>query len=205
MMKAVILVVLLLGVVAGFISSGLKSTVSVSRLADSRTSETSFQLAELYSGPAARYNGELIMPGLKQVATVAQAPPAGVRYGDVSTDGLPALVGGSLFVVLLAAAVPRFLAIGESAQSQQRTREISDKSNPYNSFVNKAGSKKSVVVGQKKKAGTPVKAAPAPVKSSSPFSFSFGKKATAPVPKAAPAPVKKSSPFSLSFGKPKGK
>ena len=176
--------------------SELSMTMSVSHLADS-----SLTLAELFSGPAAKYNGELVMPGLKQVTVAKAELPAGTRYGDVSAEGYPVLGSGLLLVVLLAAAVPYFLSIGESAQAQQRVREESDKTNPYNSFVNKSRTSTGVVVGAKK---TSPKSAPA-AKASSPFSLNFGSSKSAPTKPAAapvkPAPAAKAtSPFSLNFG-----
>ena len=95
----------------------------------------------------------------------------------------------------MAAAVPYFLSIGESAQTQQRVREADDKTvnNQFalgkkNAAVN-AGVKKGVVVGLKK-SGV---AAPAPAaaKKASPFSFGGAPKSTtskAPAV-AAPAPA----------------
>ena len=159
-----------------------------------RATSSSFLRMELFSPPAAKYNGELIMPGLKQTTTSKVALPEGTKYGDVSADGAPALAAGLAVTVLLAAAVPYFLSIGESAQAQQRVREASDKSNPNNKFVpgNKnavkpAVPKQSVVVGIKKKAGIAPASSPAPAAQKSSFSFSFGAKKAAPAPAPTPA------------------
>ena len=94
----------------------------------------SLPLAELYANPTARYNGELIDQSLKLVEKVSK--PAGYEYGAVSQDGVPVLASALVLVVALAAAVPYFLAIGETAQAQQREREASDKT-VNNQFVNK--------------------------------------------------------------------
>ena len=62
--------------------------------------------------------------------------PAGYEYGAVSADGVPVLASALILVVALAAAVPYFLAIGETAQAQQREREAADKT-VSNLFVSK--------------------------------------------------------------------
>ena len=150
--------------------------VSVSALVPRQIRQrASFLRMELFSPPAAKYNGELIMPGLKQTTTSKVALPEGTKYGDVSADGAPALAAGLAVTVLLAAAVPYFLSIGESAQAQQRVREASDKSNPNNKFVpgNKnavksAVPKQGVVVGIKKKAGIAPASSPAPAPAPTP-------------------------------------
>jgi hypothetical protein len=172
-----------------------------------RATSSSFLRMELFSPPAAKYNGELIMPGLKQTTTSKVALPEGTKYGDVSADGAPALAAGLAVTVLLAAAVPYFLSIGESAQAQQRVREASDKSNPNNKFVpgNKnavkpAVPKQSVVVGIKKKAGIAPASSPAPAAQKSSFSFSFGAKKAAPAPVPASAAAAKAKSSSFSFG-----
>ena len=205
-MNTVIVLALLLGLVQGFAprSGNVRMTQTVRMSALTRgLQDSSLPLAELFSGPSAKYNGELIMPGLKTVKSVKEPLPAGTKYGDVSSDGLPALGSGLIVVVALAAAVPYFLSIGESAQSQQRVREAGDKTNPYNQFVNKARppAKSGVVVGVKKSTlkSAPAKPAAAPAapaaKKSSPFSF-----AAKPAAKPAAAPAaKKSSIASFSF------
>ena len=145
-------------------------------------------LAELYASPTARYGGELVDKSLKIVDKVAK--PAGYEYGAVSSDGLPLLAILAVSVVVLAGAVPYFLAIGETAQSQQREREASDKTT-VNQFVTKGKPAASgIKVGAVKKAGVAnPKAAPAPAAAKK-SAFSFGAKPAAkPVPAAAPAPA----------------
>ena len=214
-MNVVFVLLLTVGVVQAFVGLTARATVtrqslSLSALSSSALSrglgDSSLPLAELFSGPAAKYNGELVMPGLKSVVATKEALPEGARYGDVSSDGLPALGLGLFAVVALAAAVPSFLSIGEAAQSQQRDREVGDKTNPNNSFVNKARSSSGVVVGAKKSTAKSTSAKPAaapaaaaPKKSG--LSFSFGGKPAAakPAAPAAAAPKKSSSPFSLKI------
>ena len=91
-------------------------------------SSSSLPLAELYSSPTARYNGELIDKSLKLVEPTAK--PEGYVYGAVSQDATPILAITALFSVFAAAAVPYFLAIGDTAKRQQEEREESSSFKP---------------------------------------------------------------------------
>ena len=175
--------------------------------------------AELFASPAATYGGKLIDSSLK---LVEKAPkPAGYEYGAVdSAAGSPVLFGSLLLVVATAALVPYFLSIGESAQTQQRVREASDKTNPYNQFaagnknsVTASGpGKKGVVVGVKRSSGVPTKgkvaapvkkaAAPvaAPVKKATFPSFGGAKTVVVKTVETKPA-AKRSGAPGMSFGK----
>ena len=84
--------------------------------------QSSFVVSELFSGPAAKYNGELISETLKVVERQPQVDPNYV-YGDVSQGSTPILFVSLILVIALGAAIPYFLSIGESAQAQQRKRE----------------------------------------------------------------------------------
>jgi hypothetical protein len=59
-------------------------------------------------------------------ASTISKPPDYV-YGAVSQDATPILAVGLLLSVAIAAIVPFILAIGESAQAQQREREDQNK------------------------------------------------------------------------------
>lgn len=104
--------------------------------------QNTFVVAELYSGPAATYNGQLISESLKAVpVTQTSSKPANYEYGAVSQDGTPILAIGLLLSVFIAAAVPFLLSIGEGAQAQQREREIENKVGT-NLFAQKAREQK---------------------------------------------------------------
>jgi hypothetical protein len=114
---------------------------------------SSITLAELYSGPTARYNGELISPSVKEIKI--EPKPEGYQYGAVSGDATPALFVGAFLVVALAAFVPGFLSAGESAKKQNLEFEKENKIG-YNSFAAKARAddkKAPVVVVKPKNSG----------------------------------------------------
>ena len=71
-------------------------------------------LAELYANPTARYNGELIDKDLKLVER--RERPADYKYGDVNADATPLLFVGAIATIGLAAIVPSFLAVGDTAK-----------------------------------------------------------------------------------------
>jgi hypothetical protein len=98
-------------------------------------------LAELYSGPAATYNGELISESLKVVPNPEIAKSADYVYGAVSADATPLLASCAILSVFIAAAVPFILSVGESAQAQQREREESNRVGT-NQFAIKARQRK---------------------------------------------------------------
>lgn len=155
--KVIVFVVAFVATVSGFVmpKNSIRSS-SIKML--SFDSILSMPLAELYSSPTATYKGELIDKSLK---LVAQAPkPDGYVYGQVSDAGLPVLALGALAVVALAAFIPYFLAIGETAQSQQREREATDKT-VSNMFTIK-GTKPTtgVKVGPAKSAGPAARTPP---------------------------------------------
>eukprot|EP01041_Mallomonas_annulata_P007235 gene7235-14764_t len=111
----------------------------------------SLSVAELYSSPAATYNGELIDKSLKLVERVAK--PAGYEYGSVSQDATPILAISLLMVIAIGALVPYILSIGEGALVQQREREVDNKIG-INEFAIKARQQKAagpvVKKGEKK-------------------------------------------------------
>ena len=123
--KVIVFVVAFVASVSGFVmpKNSFRSASTIKMI--SFDSILSMPLAELYSSPTATYNGELIDKSLKLVDKVPK--PDGYVYGQVSDAGLPVLAAGALVVVALAAFIPYFLAIGETAQKQQREREASDK------------------------------------------------------------------------------
>jgi hypothetical protein len=94
------------------------------RLNSNSLSGSGFNVAELFSGPAARYNGELIDKSLKIVDKVPK--PDGYEYGAVSADSVAPLIASLVLIVSVAAIVPYFLSIGETALKQQRERELTD-------------------------------------------------------------------------------
>ena len=101
-----------------------------------------FNIAELFSGPAARYNGELIDKSLK---IVERAPkPEGYVYGAVSSDSIAPLLASLVLVVGVGALLPYFLSIGETALKQQREREAADNiaSNEFAAKAKKEKNKK---------------------------------------------------------------
>jgi hypothetical protein len=100
------------------------SRASSIKLQNSVLDNYAFNVAELFSGPAAKYNGELIDKSLKLVERVPKPP--GYEYGAVSADSLAPLIGSLVLVLGFAAFVPYFLAIGETALKQQRDREAED-------------------------------------------------------------------------------
>eukprot|EP01038_Epipyxis_sp_PR26KG_P007268 gene7268-9907_t len=107
----------------GMRQSSMKMMIPMERL--------SLFTAELYAGPTATYNGELIDKTLKLVESVPK--PAGYEYGAVSTDGLPILFVSLIAVISLAAFVPAFLSAGESAKVQQKEFEKTNNIN-FNEF-----------------------------------------------------------------------
>ena len=145
--KVIIFVVAFVATASGFVmpTNVIRSSATIKMV--SFDSILSMPLAELYSSPTATYKGELIDKSLKLVTQVPK--PDGYVYGQVSDAGLPVLALGALVVVVLAAAVPYFLAIGETAQKQQREREASDKT--VNNMFTIKGTKDTTGV----KAGTP--------------------------------------------------
>lgn len=151
---------------------------------------------ELFASPSATYNGEIIMPGLKLVDPAISTKPAPeVPYGDVQ-GGSPFLVVGVLASVLLAAAVPAFLSIGEKAKEQQAGFEESNKIGA-NEFKQRRSafnqSKNSLKTGDgNKKVEKKTKAAPAPRKP-------VGLKKTA-AQKKAPAALATEKKSLFSFG-----
>ena len=74
------------------------------------------------------------------------------KYGEVSNSGLPVLAFGLVAVVALAAAVPSFFSIGESAKKQQKEFESKDNI-VFNSFKtsSKAVNKRTATVDSKQK------------------------------------------------------
>ncbi|KAJ1415993.1 hypothetical protein B484DRAFT_401286 [Ochromonadaceae sp. CCMP2298] len=100
--------------------------------------ESSFNVAELFSSPAAKYNGEFIDQSLK--AVVAAPKPEGYEYGAVNDAGLTFLAFGMLAACILGAVVPFVLSVGESALEQQRRFEDKDKITS-NAFTLKRGKK----------------------------------------------------------------
>jgi len=162
-------------------------------------------------GPTAKYyneKGQLEFVD-KKITLVERSPkPEGYKYGidmiafillsliitysiylgEVSNSGLPVLAFGLVAVVALAAAVPSFFSIGESAKKQQKEFEAKDNI-VFNSFktssktVNKrtatvdSKQKPSIVVGVKKNFSNKTSAVPA-AKPTLP-----SKKVTAPVAK----------------------
>ena len=113
--------------------------LSIHRLNSNVLSSNGFSIAELFSGPAARYNGELIDKSLKIVEKVPKAE--GYEYGAVSADSIAPLIASLVLVVSLAAIVPYFLSIGETALKQQRERELTDETTA-NEFTFKARQEK---------------------------------------------------------------
>ena len=120
--------------------------------------------AELLSGPAARYNGELIDQSLKLVEKVAK--PEGYVYGNVAPGAETFLAFGALLIVGAGALVPFVLSIGESAQSQQRERESEDRIATYEFTQNKKGGRRNPLEFNKK--ATPVVASKKNVESAKP-------------------------------------
>ena len=111
----------LLATASAFVTQKL-STVKSSRMQLSASLlDNSWAVAELYSGPAAKYNGELISESLKVVERVPK--PAGYEYGAVSQDATPILAVSLLLIVSLGFLIPYILSIGEGALIQQRERE----------------------------------------------------------------------------------
>jgi len=108
---------------------------SSSKLQLNSIASSGFNIAELFSGPAARYNGELIDKSLKLIEKSPK--PEGYEYGAVSSDAVGPLIAGMVFVLIVGALVPYFLSIGEAALSQQRERELTDKTT-VNEFTLKA-------------------------------------------------------------------
>ena len=127
------------------ITSAPSSTLSMRYTIDN---VASMPLAELYASPTARYNGELIDKKIK-VQSVDYTKPDNYKYGDVSSNATPALFIGALASIILAAAVPRFLAIGDTAKRQQEEYEQQSTFKPRFGKKPIAGTK----VGEKKKAG----------------------------------------------------
>ena len=157
-------------------------SVNTRRFANKVTTPSMFSMdqlslftAELYSGPAAKYNGELIDKSLKLVEAVPK--PAGYVYGEVAPGAEVFLAFGALAIVGAGALIPFVLSIGESAQTQQREREASDKIGAYSFSQNK---KKTITAAPAMKA----KIAPA-VKGKTAAPAVKGK-TVAPVVKAAP-------------------
>jgi flagellar basal body-associated protein FliL len=111
--------------------------------------QLSFFTAELFSGPAAKYNGELIDKSLKLVDSVPK--PAGYVYGEVAPGAEIFLAFGALAIVGAGALIPFILSIGESAQTQQREREATDKIGAYSFSQNK---KKTIIAAPAVKAKT---------------------------------------------------
>ena len=195
--KIIVCIVSFLAAVNGFMPK-TTTLVKSSSLKMSVFDSASFFVSELYASPTARYGGELVDKSLKLVDKVPK--PAGYEYGAVSADGLPLLAILAVAVVVLAGAVPYFLAIGETAQSQQRVREASDKTT-INQFVTKGkpAAASGIKVGAVKKAGVPNpkaagKAAAAPAAAAPKKSLFGGKPAAKATPAAAPPapPAKKS-------------
>ena len=111
----------------------------IQKLNSNSLSGSAFNIAELFSGPAARYNGELIDQSLKLVDKVPK--PDGYEYGAVSADSIAPLIASLVLVVSVAAIVPYFLSIGETALKQQRERELTDETT-VNEFTVKARQEK---------------------------------------------------------------
>jgi hypothetical protein len=74
----------------------------------------------------------------------------GYEYGAVNQDATPILAIGLVLSLFIGAAIPGFLSIGESAQSQQREREAQNKIGK-NVFAEKAKQDKGKVTVNKKK------------------------------------------------------
>jgi len=162
------LIAALAAVVHGFTSKGIRHafTMSIQNYA-------SLPLAELYANPTARYNGELIDTKLKLVTPAPK--PDGYVYGDVNAGATPVLILGAIASLVLAAAVPRFLAIGDVAKRQQEKYEQAPTAlKPL--FTKKKAAALTV--------GAVRKAAPAPVKPTA-------KPVAKPVAKPAPKPATK--------------
>ena len=115
------------------------NTFRTQRLNSNSLSSSGFNIAELFSGPAARYNGELIDKSLKLVEKVPK--PDGYEYGAVSADSVAPLIASLVLIVSVAAIVPYFLSIGETALKQQRERELTDETTA-NEFTFKARQEK---------------------------------------------------------------
>jgi len=138
--------------------------------------QLSLYTAELFSGPAAKYNGELIDKSLKLVDSVPK--PAGYVYGEVAPGAEVFLAFSALAIVGAGALIPFILSIGESAQTQQREREATDKIGAYSFSQNK---KKTIIAGPVLKAKTA-----APVMKAKTAAPVMKAKTAAPVVKAAP-------------------
>ena len=110
----------------------------------------SMPLAELYANPTARYNGELIDKDLKLVER--RERPADYKYGDVNADATPLLFVGAIATIGLAAIVPSFLAVGDTAKRQQE--EFEEENTKKGGFKPRFGKKpiSGVKVGERKKA-----------------------------------------------------
>jgi hypothetical protein len=137
------------------------------------TDFSTLNIAELFSSPTARYNGELISTTIKEVPVTAK--PSAYEYGAVSADGAPVLVIATILTILLAAIVPGFLSAGESALNQQRGFEDSNKIGT-NEFARKAREEKAkgpvVVAKTPPKTGATKAPAPTPApKKKGPFGF----------------------------------
>ena len=72
----------------------------------------------------------------------------GYEYGAVNSDYTPVLAVGLVLSIVLGAAIPGFLSIGESAQSQQREREQENKIGE-NVFEKKARQEKKDAIKKK--------------------------------------------------------
>lgn len=115
------------------------NTFRTQRLNSNPLLSSGFNIAELFSGPAARYNGELIDKSLKLAEKVPK--PEGYEYGAVSADSVAPLIASLVLIVSVAAIVPYFLSIGETALKQQRERELTDETTA-NKFTLKARQEK---------------------------------------------------------------
>lgn len=104
-------------------------------------SSSSLTIAELYSSPTVRYNGELVDQRLKLVERSPK--PEGYVYGDIAQGGTSILAISALFAIVLAAVVPYFLAIGDTAKRQQEEREEASSFKPrFSKTPTKAGTVK---------------------------------------------------------------
>lgn len=138
-MFRVIVVALSLFMTSALKLSTQRVSLRTSALNSNPVSQDSFLLSELYSGPAARYNGELVSQTLK-VVNPTTAKPEGYVYGAVNQDATPILAIGLLLTLAIGALVPFLLSVGEAAQSQQRERE----------FENRIGKNRFVLITDRK-------------------------------------------------------